>query len=636
MKKKKTLLIVIIVLIVWILIIGGIVAFLFLGTDLFKSDKELFAKYVASMTDKETGFFPISLNDYENRKMNNAYEINGNFSVNTEILATASSMQSSSTDQSSMAAQLMLIESLVDYGNNTNISYSGKVDNQNKKVEQNIQINYQDGVSLPFNYKQVGDIYGLQADFVSSDYIAIENNNLPALLQKLGATNITNVPNKIEIQEIESLNFTDEEKQHIYDNYVANILMELSDDKFTKTENNDGSVSYTLTLSVNEVKDLLVKELQILSEDTMMIDKINNIFQEVSSNSAQTITSQDILDLVDEMNVETTTANDNFVITVTQNNGEVNSLVISTTDMKVSITKNVQDSNLSYTIAMNANIEEIGEIVFSFDMSYSGINTDNVSETYKISANIPQMANVEYTLNNNVNFSNSVNIDDFDTNTIILNDDNYSSTEIQNFMTQVVQLVMQKNIEQMQQIGYPTEMVNPMAMWVVGPGLGMYMYSSQQGVMDNTDLSAQEILAYNSQFTQYEGTISGIQVNTLISTIRAHNNSNISDYNSQIQITNDEYDQDGNDTVNALTAPATYDDIVNNINTGSTYVVTFAYDPTTGYITSCGIVEQGRGLTNSLVNSNSTTTNTLTDTTNTAGGISNLITNAESFLNSTN
>ena len=636
MKKKKTLLIVIIVLIVWILIIGGIVAFLFLGTDLFKSDKELFAKYVASMTEKETGFFPISLNDYENRKMNNAYEVNGTFSVNTEILATANSMQSSSTDQSSMAAQLMLIESLVDYGNNTNISYSGKVDNQNKKVEQNIQINYQDGVSLPLNYKQVGDVYGLQADFVSSDYIAIENNNLPALLQKLGATNITNVPNKIEIQEIESLNFTDEEKQHIYDNYVANILMELSDDKFTKTENNDGSVSYTLTLSVNEVKDLLVKELQILSEDTMMIDKINNIFQEVSSNSAQTITSQDILDLVDEMNVETTTANDNFVITVTQNSGEVNSLVISTTDMKVSITKNVQDSNLSYTIAMNANIEEIGEIVFSFDMSYSGINTDNVSETYKISANIPQMANVEYTLNNNVNFSNSVNIDDFDTNTIILNDDNYSSTEIQNFMTQVVQLVMQKNIEQMQQIGYPTEMVNPMAMWVVGPGLGMYMYSSQQGVMDNTDLSAQEILAYNSQFTQYEGTISGIQVNTLISTIRAHNNSNISDYNSQIQITNDEYDQDGNDTVNALTAPATYDDIVNNINTGSTYVVTFAYDPTTGYVTSCGIVEQGSGLTNSLVNSNSTITNTLTDTTNTAGGVSNLITNAENFLNSTN
>ena len=636
MKKKKTLLIVIIVLIVWILIIGGIVAFLFLGTDLFKSDKELFAKYVASMAEKETGFFPISLNDYENRKMNNAYEVNGTFSVNTEILATANSMQSSSTDQSSMAAQLMLIESLVDYGNNTNISYSGKVDNQNKKVEQNIQINYQDGVSLPLNYKQVGDVYGLQADFVSSDYIAIENNNLPALLQKLGATNITNVPNKIEIQEIESLNFTDEEKQHIYDNYVANVLMEISDDKFTKTENNDGSVSYTLTLSVNEVKDLLVKELQILSEDTMMIDKINNIFQEVSSNSAQTITSQDILDLVDEMNVETTTANDNFVITVTQNSGEVNSLVISTTDMKVSITKNVQDSNLSYTIAMNANIEEIGEIVFSFDMSYSGINTDNVSETYKISANIPQMANVEYTLNNNVNFSNSVNIDDFDTNTIILNDDNYSSTEIQNFMTQVVQLVMQKNIEQMQQIGYPTEMVNPMAMWVVGPGLGMYMYSSQQGVMDNTDLSAQEILAYNSQFTQYEGTISGIQVNTLISTIRAHNNSNISDYNSQIQITNDEYDQDGNDTVNALTAPATYDDIVNNINTGSTYVVTFAYDPTTGYVTSCGIVEQGSGLTNSLVNSNSTITNTLTDTTNTAGGVSNLITNAENFLNSTN
>ena len=46
----------------------------------------------------------------------------------------------------------------------------------------------------------------------------------------------------------------------------------------------------------------------------------------------------------------------------------------------------------------------------------------------------------------------------------------------------------------------------------------------------------------------------------------------------------------------------------------------------------------GRIITNNMDanNSNSTTTNTLTDTTNTAGGISNLITNAESFLNDTN
>ena len=60
---------------------------------------------------------------------------------------------------------------------------------------------------MPFNYKHVEDIYALQADFALPNYVGIENNNIPELLQKLGVNidSSVEIPNKIEGQELESI-----------------------------------------------------------------------------------------------------------------------------------------------------------------------------------------------------------------------------------------------------------------------------------------------------------------------------------------------------------------------------------------------------------------------------------------------
>ena len=79
MKKSKTLLIVIIVLLVILALGGGTFAYIYFGTDLLKSDKELFAKYTILIGDDEEGFSPKILAEYENKKKLTPYQNNGSF-----------------------------------------------------------------------------------------------------------------------------------------------------------------------------------------------------------------------------------------------------------------------------------------------------------------------------------------------------------------------------------------------------------------------------------------------------------------------------------------------------------------------------------------------------------------------------
>ena len=85
MKKKRTGLIVAIVLILIILIAGGVFAYIYFATDLLKSEKELFAKYFTQMGNEEYGFNPTSLLEYENRKLTESYQNNGQITANMQI-----------------------------------------------------------------------------------------------------------------------------------------------------------------------------------------------------------------------------------------------------------------------------------------------------------------------------------------------------------------------------------------------------------------------------------------------------------------------------------------------------------------------------------------------------------------------
>ena len=159
----------------------------------------------------------------------------------------------------------------------------------------------------------------------------------------------------------------------------------------------------------------------------------------------------------------------------------------------------------------------------------------------------------------------------------------------------------------MKKIGYPIELINPIYMWIAGPALNLYIYNMASNITGSANLNDQAVAAYNQQFLNYEGTRTGTQVRTLVNLVSSHNASNAQEPSKLIQITSEKYEQGQTlaaptTPIGEITPPA--------LMSGKTYNVTFAYDPTTGYITACGITEEGNinngnSSSNSIVEVNS-------------------------------
>ena len=564
--KKKTLLTIIIAIIILLLILGGVFAYLFFATDMFKTNKEVFAKYTASMISDESASDAITnLEDYFKKKQSVAYTNEGDFSAYIGNLEnnTDTSMQS--------------IINAVNLANNTNITFNGKIDNSNKKVEENIQINYSDTVNLPLTYKQDGDIYGIKMDSITPNYVAIENNNLKELFQKLGTTDVSQIPDRLETQEIESIKLTNEEKSHLLNTYLQPIFNGISEEKFSKTENTDGSINYNLTLTKQEVKDIFVQTLQILSTDTMMINKINNIIGEVYQDETINISAEDIQELINNLN-ETSADDSNITITVTKKDDSTNKISITSEDTSIEFTKNQTNSNVSYNFAINGT--DTNNI--SVQISYSGLDTNTITENYSATVDISEEINLEYTFNNTVTFGNSITIDAMpQESTAVLN--NYPAEQVQPFVAQLGMAIAQINSNQMTQIGFPLDMVNPMGMWFTAPSI-IGMYNNINTSINNTDLNSMEVQTNNAKFETYKGVISGSQVKTLCDQVKINN------VDVTLEKVNVKFGEEASSTSFIMNANDT-DVIKNSIQSSKTYNVTLSYDSTTGYVCEIGIVE---------------------------------------------
>ena len=435
--KKKGLLIAIIIILVLLVLAGGTFAYLYFGTDLLKTDKQLFAKYLMQLGDEEKGLFPKALDDFLVKKETTTYQNNGELSSNYSLI---------DTNDTSM-------NEVINIMNNSKIQFQGSVDNANSKREENITLSYPDSVSLPFKYKNEGDIYAIQADILSPSYIGIENNNLKELAQKFGTTDVSQIPDKIELNSIDSLNFTDEELKHIRENYIMPIYNNLADEKFTTTENADGTKTHILTLTYTEALNIYIQTLETLKNDTMMLNKIISIIAEISGENNLTVEelSQAIQDFIDDL---PKTNEKSIIININQKDGITNNISVVVANFTFIFTKSFHNENLSY----NFNILGDENQSVGIQMSYTNLNTDNVQEYVSFSVNNLDGVNFSYTYNNSVTFG-AVDIQPFNNNVAILN--NYTAEEIQALLLQCGTIISQTNTRQMAQIGFPETFINP-------------------------------------------------------------------------------------------------------------------------------------------------------------------------------
>lgn len=557
MKQKKSKIIIILIIIVILVIILSSLGIAYFATDLFKSNKTLFAKYAGQIADENQGFIENALQQYNEKKQSNTYSDKGTFSVNA-------SANSSTTN--------------LDNVNKFNVTYTGQVDTTNSKNEQNVSINYSDSVKFPVNYKKIGNKIGLQTDYVGSKYIGIESDKMEKLsldTNTINSSEAEQTSSNVDINEIKDGTtelknilqnpFSQEDIVNIKNNIIS-IMDGISDSKFSNINDSNGK-GYKLVLSGDDLKNVVIQLLQRLSQDTETLDKINEYLQNQGNSNKLTATQieKEITNITNNSDFD----NETLELTVYKKNGKTNKFIIKIEDLEIDVEKNNSNNNIEYNVVVDANYNN-EKMKISLKTVYQGLETmQQVNENYELSIENSQNT-YTYQLTNMVDFTQTKEIEDFTSdNSLILTD--YDKDVVSNFLVQVGQRIQEVNSTQMAQLGIE-ESDNPILHLI--PSFGTY--SDIISNMNTSQINEQDVNTFNQKFELYESTnLGGATVKGLLTTINLNNESQEENRKiEEINFNGQEYE--------ASTQNIAF--IKEDIKTDAYYRVEFEKDQSTGLI----------------------------------------------------
>lgn len=467
-----------------LMVLTGI-AYTYFATDIFKSNKELFFNYIMQIGEEKEGFIEEPLKQYFEKQKTTPYQDEGNIKVNITAYNTS--------DQYENVNQM-------------DLTFNGQVDTANKQALQNISLNYSDDVKFPLTYKKVGDTMGIQTDYIGSKYVATKESDNKIVGQENGLE---------KIQEFSHIELSQEEKDHIKNIYFNQLMQELQEENFSKIEET-GVIGYKLTLTGEKIKMIIVKMLETLKNDQQTLDKLNEYL--TTYNNASKITTSNLDNSIRDLNNASSKIDDETLeMTVYQTGKRTNRILIKMSDLEINLQKMITENEAQYHIQLqiknNGQTEKI-----AFSAKYIGLQAmQNILENYQLTLEADQIK-YEYQYNNNVQFTDSVTIDEFsEENSMILN--NYEEEQVANFMQAVQQRIVEVNKKHMEELGLEED-ENPLQ--YVIPQFGENF--STLSAINTSNINEEEVNAFNQRFENYESTnLRGTTVKGLISTIQLNN-----------------------------------------------------------------------------------------------------------------
>lgn len=455
MKKKN---IIIISLVVITLIVAAIIGILYAKTDMFKSDKNLFYKYLF----KTKIISSEILQRYEtmNDKIKSSnYSSSGNINCSTALNDTTTNI---ANIQELFSAKYNMLEN-----RNLKQSYADFTISSNN---QNIAI---------LRYLKDDNTYAIKADNVVTKYLAIQNSNLKEFAKKLGIENVNVLPNSIPQMSIEEFLSIDETTVNNIKTKYGNIIAEkILSRNFKKTTNSDKTVTIVMSLSEQELKDIEKTILEALKNDdtilNLIINKAGILGYELNVDSLKTSIQEEIDKITDGTYSEesgffklavTENGNDTLKLDLTmivdslenENSqekvrtqvlysidlSENNKIIMNTNDGKGNNIKEVvtfgYDGN---SIVTNVEVYQLDENknekakVATIQYQINNYNTNDITQNMNISIISENNTKTQININNEIQLKQDINIEKItDSNAIILN--NLSSEQLKNLMYQI-------------------------------------------------------------------------------------------------------------------------------------------------------------------------------------------------------
>ena len=543
MKKIQVLIITLVI----ILLLGcATFATLYFATDIFKSNKDMFYKYISQISVGDT-LVANKYSKYQERLKNEDNTNKGNVSIsvkgnNEEVINEEFDFETKSKPGEDFA--------------------SAKID-----MKQN------DEKKLTIDYLRNEDLYGLRFEDVIKQYIVLENNNLKEFAQKLGIENTDNMPNKLEIQDKVVMGEEEQKAiEQILTKYMNIAIEQIPNENYSKLKKesitlDDKELSadgYQLTINGDLLKEILINVLNSMKEDEEVYNLLSKLSETEFKLENYKETIQSSIDAISQENIKINISLKVYkqgkktvklvgIIESEEGNGKIELSVEKIQDkydFLLDITSDDSKTNIIFNLNKNVDSQEKEDILCSALINQDNeevanatieilregrLDSQNIKDSFKIDINFSaEDMNINIAYDNTKNFGENIETEKFkEEDYAIINQ--FDAEQISNLTRNVITMIYERIDEESTIFGL-------MEMTMTNDSLYTKARETAQeneGLMQelNNKAGSQAMEMFNYKFTPYEGVQSGANVKTLISAIEQNNISNATnkvEYNTTI------------------------------------------------------------------------------------------------------
>lgn len=442
MKSKKILIITLIIILV-LAVAGTVFAYLFIATDIFKGDKELFAKYISQNSETLEKFTDLQTKKvYEGLKDEEKYE------SDTEIKATYSEGGEVSNPINNLSAKINI-----------------QKDNTEDYFYADGQISYGNEKYLEAEAIKDQEAYGVRFTDIVKQFVTVKNDSkLGEVAKDLGTDSVTleKIMDVIDGKENATEEIiSKEDVQKIKDKYMNIITKAVSngtfssnkDAKITYNNNTVSAKAYTVSLTSEQVEGMIVEILNNLKEE----DKIGEKYQDKINDIISNITDEEEIPAVKitvyEQNKKTirTAIEITSLAKITVENTDENNELKTKIQISCISTETTEEYNIEITKKTDENQENVeavlsvtnGDDTYQAGISNTLKNSDSEIQIKTIFEYKKDILTAALNLNNNIILGDSFEKKQtLANNNYVLNDAPAESR--QKVITQLKQVVPEK------------------------------------------------------------------------------------------------------------------------------------------------------------------------------------------------
>lgn len=485
---------------------------LYINTDLFRSNANLFVKYFGQNVENiDLIYQKIGESELNQLLQQNKYTTKTKIKMNyLEGIGTTSENTQNSIQQ-------------------LKLNIEGHKDQKNQYNYQDIHLVKNDKDIAQVEYIQNGNTHGIRFSDLFNQYVVVDNQNLKDLLKKIGydEQTLVNIPNTIEFEKNikQSFQLSWEEKQNIRTNYMKIINENVSKDKFTKQAKqvieiegkNINANAYTLTLTKEQMNNLMIKMLEQIKQDEIILTRIDQIQTLLLINQTKSLREQFITQIDDKITKITRNniGQEESKITVYENNQATLRTVIQNEDYEIKIDLlPAQEENYLQISYRDSKMEQF--ITYKHTKQETTVSFKNIKDKKTVEYSLvdkEQLNNNNGTKNRIVKYEDDSNriettieqeislVNQFDEETQINNENSINlskleTEQLQTILQQVNTAVSQKITE------ITTTDIDLSDLWKILKTLGLI---KEEQSFENIGITETEKTRFNSKFEILQG-----------------------------------------------------------------------------------------------------------------------------------